>query len=449
MQSAEVEPCGPVGHRGALLVAERRIGGTGDLGARDGVDEFEQFAEQLRRIGAEVMALAECLERARTVAGEQQRHQRAHHAAARLARALDRVGVVYPRTDKGAPSFTKATLANIKHPLVEHLLEVRRLAKMRNTFIKSYIIDSNVNGRLHGQFHPLRSDDGGTRSGRLSSSDPNLQNLPIRDDELGPLVREIFVPEDGESWARYDYSQIEYRFLVHYAVGKGAEEARARYRNDPNTDYHDMTIELIDRLTGTHLDRKPAKNINFGLIYGMGEPKLAADLGLDRAQAKKLFGAYHQGVPFARETMRHAIAEAERTGMVRTILNRASYFELYEPNQRGRRSSDVIALPYERAVARYGDDVKLAFTHKALNRRLQGSAADLMKLAMVKCQAAGLFDVLKPRLTVHDELDFSVPATLEAEEALREVGHMMENCYQLTVPLIASLERGPDWGHCK
>lgn len=371
-----------------------------------------------------------------------------------LARAFDKLSVAYPRTAKGSPSFQKEFLEGLEHPVGELVREVRKLEKLAGTFVQSYILKSHRRGMVYGQFHNMRSDDGGTRSGRFSGSTPNLQNLPSRDEELAPLVRGLFIPDDGHvQWRRYDYSQIEYRFLIHYAVGPGSDAVRAHFNAHPETDYHDMTLDLVAPVAGWDIStkdkrkhkRKPIKNINFGLIYGMGVDKLSRSLGLTQKEGKSLFKVYHRAVPFAQATMEDCVMEAQRTGTVRTILNRASRFDLWEP---AGWESQGIALPYEKAIQAYGS-VERAYTHKALNRKLQGSAADLMKRAMLRCYEEGVFAVTGvPRLTVHDELDFSDPKTPETEEAFKYMQHVMETAIPLRIPVRADMEIGPDWGHC-
>lgn len=365
------------------------------------------------------------------------------NSAETLARAFDKVGLGYNKTAKGKPSFTKDFLKAVQHPVADHIREIRKLAKLRGTFVESYILNSHVGGRVFGQFHPLRGDEGGTRSGRFSSSTPNLQNLPSRDDELAPLVRGLFIPDPGhQQWRKYDYSQIEYRFLAHFAVGPMSDEIRSIFNADPNTDYHVMTQELVHRQTGQLLDRKPIKNINFGLIYGMGVDKLAGGLGLSVKAGKELFAAYHKGAPFAKATMEACSEEARDTGIITTILGRKSRFDLWEPQGWG---SEGLALPYEQAILKYGQ-IRRAYTHKALNRRLQGSAADMMKMAMWRCYKDGVFaETGIPRLTVHDELDFSDPGGKDA--AFREMRNILENAMPLRIPIKADCDIGPDWGH--
>lgn len=364
------------------------------------------------------------------------------NAAASLKTLFERVGVQYPKTAKGNPSFTKEWLEHHPHPACLLITEVRKLTKLRDTFVRGYVLGQHINGRIHCQFNQLKGDDTGTVSGRFSSSNPNLQNIPARDKVWGPKIRSLFIPEEGEVWTKHDWSQIEYRFLAHYGVGDNAEVVRDMYRNDPNTDFHEMVMEM------TGLDRKPAKNCNFGLVYGMGPPLLASQLGLTLEEATELvFNPYHAKVPFVKATYERASSRAAERGFIKTIGGRRARFNLYENRGRYIVGAEREALPYELAKEKWGDKIKRAFTHKALNRLLQGSAADLMKAAMVAVDESGVGEVCGcPLLTVHDELDHSRPDTAEGLEAMREVKHIMETVMTLKVPVIAEMESGPNWG---
>lgn len=379
-----------------------------------------------------------------------------------LARAFDSLGVAYARTapstrhPNGQPSFTDASLQNVTHPIAGHIREIRKAEKIRGTFLKSYILDSNIDGKVYGQFHPLRSDDGGTVSGRFSSSTPNLQNIPSRDPELGPLIRGLFIPREGhDTWVKIDYSQMEYRLLVHYALGPGANELRSRYARTPDLDFHTDTLNTIAPIVGWDLSdetryklhRTNTKTINFAMIYGMGQGELARRLGLSGAAAKKFFADYHRAVPFAKATAQATSKEAQRVGYVTTLLGRRARFDLWEPAGRGVKG---VAMPLAKALATYGDRLIRAYTHKALNRRLQGGNADFIKAAMVAAYEGGIFQATGlPTLTVHDELDFDVLWSPRHEEGFRALVHTMQTVIPVRAPIIAALERGPDWGHVK
>ena len=362
-----------------------------------------------------------------------------------LAKAFDSLSVSYPRTEKGNPSFVKIWLEALDHPLGDLIKEVRKHQKLRSTFVEGYILNSHIGGKIYGQFHPLRGEEGGTRSGRYSSSTPNLQNIPSRDLILAPLIRGLFIPDIGhEAWKKYDYSQIEYRFLVHYAVGKSGDDARQMFNDNPDMDYHAFTQNLVKELTGMVIERKPIKNLNFGLIYGMGKDKMGRELGLTKAKTNELFNAYFKAVPFAKDTMASVMEEAKKTGVITTILGRKSRFDQWEPSDWNKKGK---ALSIDKALLYYGQ-IQRAYTHKALNRKLQGSAADLMKKAMWQCYTDGVFDVTGvPRLTVHDELDFSDPGG--KDEAFLEMKHIMENAIPLNIPVKADGEVGPSWGDLK
>jgi DNA polymerase I-like protein with 3'-5' exonuclease and polymerase domains len=381
------------------------------------------------------------------------------NASASLARAFDKFRLQYPRNDPtkamlaadphavGSPSFVKEWLKTVEHPIAEDILEIKRLEKLRSTFIEGAVLNSHVNGKVYCSFLPLRMDDGGARSGRFASRDPNLQNIPIRDKELGNLIRSLFIPDPGHRrWRKYDYSQIEYRFLVHFATGPGADEARRRYLDNPDTDYHVWVQELVQSVLGMVIDRRPIKNLNFGITYGMGKRKLMRSLNLkSMKEAKEFLEAYHKGVPFAGPTMDSAMEEAARTGLILTILGRRNRFDLWE-SAVYEEGGELGALPYEMAIRKWGN-IRRAYLHKALNRKLQGSAADLMKMAMFICWRDGIFDATgTPRLTVHDELDFSDPGTREAEEGFEAMQYTMENAIPLRIPVRAEREDGTNWG---
>ncbi len=364
-----------------------------------------------------------------------------------LAKLFDSVGLVYPQTSKGSPSFAKDFLKTVDHPVVRLIQNIRECRIVQNTFIKSYILESNVNGKLHTQFHPLRAEKYGTRSGRFASTNPNLQNIPVRT-ELGKSIRSLFIPDSGHILLeKNDQSQIEYRFLAHFAVGAGSDYVRLQYNSDRKTDYHALTQLLVKQQAGISIDRKPIKTVNFGLLYGMSEGALSRELGLDSATASKLFKAYHKGNPYVKATMCEISDDAQKKGYVCTVLGRRSRFTAWEPKQvdYGNRATP---LPYDRAVELYGIFIQRSSTYKAINRLLQGSAADAFKKALQKCVSSGVFDVIGvPRLQVHDELVFSViDDSREQNEAYAEMHNILETAVKLRVPLLVDTGRGHNWG---
>lgn len=384
---------------------------------RRGVPINQSGAEQIeQRMAAEIVLLEKELAGINVNSGKE------------LAEYCDREGIEYPRTDKGSPSFQAEWLRMHGHPKIHAVSELRKLYKARGTFIQGYLLKYGIDGRIHASFNQLRSDSYGTVSGRFSSSNPNLQNIPSRDEIIGPLIRSLFLPEPDEDWYRLDWSQIEFRLLVHYGRGDGSRDAIKAFQEDPTTDFHAWVQELI--WPGKPQMRKPAKNINFGLVYGMSAKTLAAHLGMKLLDAQPLFDVYHSSLPFVKMTYDAASEFAQDRGYISTILGRKRRFTEWE-------------------LDRFGDE-RRAFTHKALNALLQGSAADLMKKAMVQIWESGVCDTLgAPLLTVHDELDWSVPRTKAGKEAIEEVHYIMQNCHQLRVPIIADVEHGPSWGECK
>lgn len=388
-------------------------------------------------------------------------HEVNPNASESIQKAFTSLGIPIPTkvNDKGnvVPCFDKDTLARVEHPVGELILTIRKRDKIRSTFIESYILDSHVNGKVFCSFHPLRSDRGGTRSGRFSSSNPNYQNVPSRDEELAPLVRSFFIPFEGhERWRRYDYSQIEYRMLAHYAIGPGSDELRAQYIADPNTDYHVNTQNLVTRFTGLEIPRKPIKNFNFGMTFGMGKGKMVRSTttelkklgGAFKLNGDQLYQAYHEACPWTKATMEHFANLAQSTGYVQTILGRRSRFDLWEPRGYPEDGVRQQALPYNWALNKYGGNIQRAYGHKALNRVLQGSGTgDTIKQAMVLCWESGVWDVTGvPVLTVHDELDFSDAGG--NEDAWAYVKHTLEHAIPFRIPVIADLEMGPNWGQC-
>lgn len=375
-------------------------------------------------------------------------------SAADLAQIYDKKKILYPRTKRGAPSFTKDWLKVQEDPISALVSQIRRLRVMKNTFVDGYVLGDSLKGsdgwRIHTEFNQLRSDDGGTVSGRFSSSHPNLQNIPSRDEELAPLVRGLFLPELGKQWFCRDWSQIEFRLLVHYAAlvgAPGGEEAAEMFIKDHKTDYHEFVIGL------TGLGRKPAKNFNFGKVYGMGLGKMARMMGLTIEECKPLDEIYDAKVPFAKKMYKDTSNRAKQRGYIRTILGRKRRFNMWEPSD-WEASKKVTATTWERALAYtkdetephwHGQRLRRAYTYKALNALLQGSAADLMKLAMVEIWESGLCEHLDVQLTVHDELDGSVGKSKREQEALREMHYIMENCLKLEIPILSSGKEGSNW----
>lgn len=357
-------------------------------------------------------------------------------ANASLAEIFDNANLPYPRTEKtGAPSFQAAWLESHEHELPQLIVEARKINKARTTFIEKMILEHHTDGRIHAELHPLRSDDGGTVSGRFSYSNPNLQQVPARDPEIGKMIRSLFIPEEGCYWGAFDYSAQEPRLTAHYAHRlklPGAAEVVEAYNKDPNTDFHQMVADMAN------IKRKEAKAINLGLAYGMGQKKLANELGLSNEEAQALFTEYHQQVPFMKGLSSFCSRKAAQAGAIRTLLGRRCRFSKWEPSQFGSRKFYNSA---EEAKLECVGAIRRAFTYKAMNRLIQGSAADMTKKAMLLCYQEGYL----PHLQIHDELDFSLA---DMKEQLR-IQHIMEHCVEISVPLVVDVETGPSWGEAK
>ena len=355
-------------------------------------------------------------------------------AAQSIAAAFDRLGIQYPKTAAGAPSFTKSFLDTHDHPMSKMILEARELNKTHGTFLEPYLKHSAKDGRIHTHFNQMRNEEGGTVTGRLSASNPNLQQVPARHEIIGPMVRGLFLPEEGQIWAANDFSSQEPRLLVHYAtlLGlPGAEKMAQAYRDNPNMDFHQMVADLAG------IKRKAAKTIGLGLMYGMGKAKLATQLDLPLDEASELIATFHSKVPFLKGTVDAVMKRIEHPasgGSIRTLLGRKCRFPLWEPVEWGVNK----ALPREQAVIEYGVRIKRAGTYKGLNRLIQGSAADQTKAAMVALHKAG-FNLL---LQVHDEIALSVRNIDEA----REAADIMAKAVTLEVPSRVDVETGLNWG---
>ena len=368
------------------------------------------------------------------------------NAADSVAKAFDRHNIPYGKTRTGRPSFTADSLKILNHPIPKLILAERKLKKLISTFIQGYILDAHVNGKVYCSFHPMLSEHGGAKTGRFSSSDPNLQNIPIRTEE-GRLMRALFRHDfEHRCYRSGDYSQIEYRCLAHFATGEGAEEVRAAYNQDSALDYHKMIGAMIKGFMGVDYVREIIKTLNFAMVYGVGIEHLAEMLGVDMSQGREISRTFHKAVPFARTTMNAIAEEVGHSGICTTILNRQTHFDMWEPASYGVKG---MALPYNDAVEEYGFNIRRAYLYAALNYRLQGTAADIMKKAMVDCWEQGVFAYTGvPRLTVHDELGFSDTGNVP-EDAWREMVHIMESTILLKVPLRFDLKSGQSWKECK
>jgi DNA polymerase I-like protein with 3'-5' exonuclease and polymerase domains len=344
-------------------------------------------------------------------------------AAASVQQVFDALNLQYPKTEAGAPSFTKQYLNAHPHEVCQAVVRLREFDKADSTFIDS-ILRHEHKGRIHTEFHQLRSDDGGTVTGRFSSSNPNLQQIPARDPDIKKLIRGLFIPEEGQKWGSFDYSSQEPRLLVHFAASM-PDSMRSPVVDNIVEEYHKGDVDLHQMVADiAGITRKQAKVVNLGIMYGMGVGKLAAQLGVSDVEAKNIIEEHRTKVPFVKQLAEVASKQAEKNGQIRTVLGRLCRFHLWEPTSFGYNQP----LPLEEAKEKYGgvNRLRRAFTYKALNKLIQGSAADQTKKAMADCYAEGLI----PLLTVHDELCFSV----EGEEQAARIKHIMETGLPLRIP---------------
>lgn len=353
-----------------------------------------------------------------------------------VAPALLAIGLDVPRTPKTkAYSIKDEFLQRVHHPVADLLRRARKVNKLRTTFAAS-IRGHATNGRIHTTFNQLRRsrDDEssgktiGAAYGRLSSTNPNLQQQPARDPEIGPMWRSIYLPDEGGEWCCNDFSQQEPRWLTHYAelTGcAGAEHAANAYRNDPNTDNHAMMAELCG------LPRKQAKELFLGKCYGMGDALLCRKLELPTEWVKKRYGygmievaceegqaiidQFNRNAPYVTQLEDVARKQAEKQGFIRTVLGRRCRFP--------------------KTKFGYED------TRKALNRLVQGTSADHTKKAVVDAHEHGI----PLQLQVHDELDMTIWEKAQAVE----LAEIMRESVSCNVPHVVDIEIGPSWGEIK
>ena len=356
------------------------------------------------------------------------------NAARSVAQAFDSVNLEYPRTELGAPSFTQTFLETHAHELPRMITKARVLNKLQGTFVDG-VARYVHNGRLHAHINQIRGNNGGTVTGRFSMYAPNLQQMPIRN-EYGSELRKIFIPEEGEYWLSADYSQQEPRILTHFAIlnkNAGAEEVQQAFVK--GLDFHKQTAEMAG------IDRRLAKTIGLGVMYGMGYKKMAIDLDIAPTEAKDMLKEFRQKVPFMQGMLEAVMNRANQIGSVRTYLGRRCKFDLWEP---AWYEAGVFhkALPHNEATTKWGGSIKRAGTYKALNRLIQGTAADQTKKAMVDIyEQLGII----PLIQVHDELNCSVKSDKEA----KEIKDMMETCIDLKVPSNVDYKIKDNWGDAK
>ena len=394
-------------------------------------------------------------------------------AAASIKKLLDKLKIKdYEETPKSKmPQLPKDYLKTHNNRFLRFIAKARECDKAQNAFIEG-LLKYVYKGRIHAEINPIRSEFGGTVTGRFSMSNPNLQQIPAKG-LIGKKMRELFLPEEDHQWGSFDYSQQEPRLVVHYALKNnliGADILGDAYIKDPATDFHKIVAEMAS------ITRTTAKTINLGLFYGMGKTKLAAQLNLDQEEAKDLFDNYHSKVPFVRNLSQGLQDFGVKTQLIYTLEDRFCRFDKWEPRDKKwnnkkrvftitrKEGEEWIEKPVpiltreeaekdyhsERAKSIEDGDPQLlefegryqpAFTYKALNRLIQGSAADMTKKAMVLLFKEGII----PHIQIHDELCISIK---NKEEAVK-VKNIMENAVRLAVPNKVDYAAGLNWGNIK
>jgi DNA polymerase I-like protein with 3'-5' exonuclease and polymerase domains len=380
-------------------------------------------------------------------------------AAASIKKLLDHLCIKdYKVTPKSKmPQLPKDYLRKHNNKCLRMIAKAREYDKAVNTFIDG-LLEYVHEGRIHADINQIRSDTGGTVTGRFSMSNPNLQQIPAKG-YIGGKMRELFIPEEGCKWGSFDYSQQEPRIVVHYAIKlglAGTESLKDEFDRD-DADFHQIVADMAN------ISRKQAKTINLGLFYGMGKIKLQRELGLDQRQAKELFNEYHGRVPFVRQLSQELIAFAKENKLLFTLHDRFCRFDRWEttnkewnpetnrfnevplytePQAREAFKAEMLDKYKENKIdPNYMDYFERyytpAFTYKALNRLIQGSAADMTKKAMVDLHAKGII----PHIQIHDELCFSI--TDHEPELIKNV---MEQTIPLEVKNKVDFESGPNWG---
>jgi DNA polymerase I-like protein with 3'-5' exonuclease and polymerase domains len=365
-----------------------------------------------------------------------------------LAKTCDQLGIPYPCTEAGKPSFTGPPLGwmhRSKHWFPPLVVRIKKFDTAAHKFLGLYVLDHVVNGRIHAEIHPHRSDDGGTRSTRFSYRNPPLQQMASHDLEIAQPIRDVFCSEEGEFWGSFDYSQQELRLIVHYAVENdlpGAQEAAEQYRNDPATDFHAMVAEK------TGLERPRAKAANFGIIYGIGADKFSAMLGCSKSEAIAIMQRHARDLPFMALLSRTCMDAVARKGFVELYDGARRHFNLWEAKGVAwGKDSGPCDIETARARTRnpehpwFAQRLQRMKGHAALNALIQGSAARQTKIWMRNLYREGIV----PMLTMHDAVEVSVKSQEEAER-IAELGR---EAVPLRVPMLIDVKFGRSWGGAK
>ena len=387
-------------------------------------------------------------------------------AAASTKKLLDKLEIKdYKITPKSKlPQLPKNYLKTHKNHFIRMIAKAREFDKAEGTFVEG-LLKFVHKGRIHADINQIRGEKIGTITGRFSMSNPNLQQIPAKG-FIGKKMRELFLPEEGCMWGAFDYSQQEPRIVVHYALKlglNGAEKVADSYKNDPGADFHKIVATMAN------IPRTTAKTINLGLFYGMGKNKLAEQLNLEYTEAKELFEKYHHQVPFVRKLSYDLQEFAERNKFLYTLEDRFCRFNKWEPIDKKwdskekrfvikgnkpvpllfREDAEILykselmdkGYPPDPTLKNFENHYRPAFVYRALNKLIQGSAADMTKKAMVLLYEEGIL----PHIQIHDELCVSID---NKDQALK-IKNIMEQAIKLEIPNKVDYESGPNWGNIK
>ena len=387
-------------------------------------------------------------------------------AAASIKKLLNQQKITdYKKTPKsGMPQLPKDFLTKHSNRFLRMIAKARECDKAKNTFVDG-LLGFVHEGRIHADINQIRSDQGGTVTGRFSMSNPNLQQIPAKG-FIGKKMREMFLPEENCVWGSFDYSQQEPRIVVHYAIklGEPGTDSLEEEFNKKNADFHQIVADMAN------ISRSQAKTINLGLFYGMGKMKLQKELGLDKEKAKELFADYHKKVPFVKLLSQDLIQFAQENKLLFTLYDRFCRFDRYEETNRKwnpklGKFDEVPLLTRKEALKEFerkfrkadkkcqGRDLTEkeweyfsnyyvpAFTYKALNRLIQGSAADMTKKAMVDLYEKGIL----PHIQIHDELCISI----DSDDKANTIKKIMEKSITLQIKNKVNYKKGLNWGSIK
>jgi DNA polymerase I-like protein with 3'-5' exonuclease and polymerase domains len=382
-------------------------------------------------------------------------------AASSIKDLLDKLNIEdYEMTPKSKmPKLSKDYLKTHSNKCLRMIAWIREYDKAANTFVDG-LLEFVHEGRIHADINQIRSGDKGTVTGRFSMSNPNLQQIPAKG-FIGKKMRELFLPEENKEWGSFDYSQQEPRIVVHYALKlglPGTNDLEEEF-NKKDADFHQIVADMAK------ISRTQAKTINLGLFYGMGKLKLQKELGLERQKANELFADYHKKVPFVKILSQDLVSFAKDNRLLFTLYDRFCRFNMFETTNRRwnpkiNRFDEVpllseadalreFEIEYRKVAKKVEEDfIKYfknyyvpAFTYKALNRLIQGSAADMTKKAMVDLYEKGII----PHIQIHDELCISVANNYEANI----IQNAMEEAIPLEIKNKVNCKKGINWGSIK